>query len=147
MKKEDLVMKGINAFSRGSLIGMVICLIFNFAYHTDNFYIGSSELMIQYGTNLSILIMLIFSGMISLVASLSSIIYENENRTLLQNTVIHYVLQQIILVLFSLFFNLKNGYFVLLLISTIIYAIIWFLIYFSTKKKIKTMNEKLKKRN
>jgi uncharacterized protein YacL len=146
MKKENKVMNAINAFSRGALIGMLVCLMINFAYHTNSFYVGSNELTILYGTNISILIMIIFSGMLSLVASLSSSIFKNENRSLLQNTALHFIMVQIVLVLLALLLNMKNIYLSLFLIGTIIYVIIWIVIYSTTKKEIKEMNEILKNR-
>ncbi len=146
MKKENKVLKAINAFSRGTLMGMLICLMFNFAYHTDNFYAGNNELMIKYGTNISLLIMLVFSGMLSLVASLSSSIYQNESRSLFQNTAIHFVLMQIVLALLTFFLNFKKFYLSLFIMSSIIYIIIWLVMYRATKKEIKDMNEKLKNR-
>ena len=146
MKEDSKTIKVINSFSRGVLIGLLICLIFNFAYKTENFYVFSVNMMQTYGANFSMLILIVFSGTISLVSSLSATIFKNENRSLFVNTVIHFLLMQIVVGIFVIIFNLKSIYIIFFIISTIVYGVIWFSIYHSIKIEIINLNKNLKNR-
>jgi hypothetical protein len=146
MKEDSKTIKVINSFSRGVLIGLLICLIFNFAYKTENFYVFSVNMMQTYGANFSMLILIVFSGTVSLVSSLSATIFKNENRSLFVNTVIHFLLMQIVVGFFVIIFNLKSIYIIFFIISTIVYCVIWFSIYHSIKIEIINLNKNLKNR-
>lgn len=143
-KNKTTIINAVNAFSRGSLIGILISLIFNIIYKTDSIIIFSNEFMTEYGASNSLLILIIFSGLISLFASASSSIFQNKNRSLLQNTIMHYLLLQIIFICFALIIGLKSIILSFVIISTVIYIGIWIISYLLIKKEMKELNLHLK---
>lgn len=144
MKEKINSKKIMNGFTLGVTIGIFISIFVNFILKTHYFSSPTPQLVLKFGSNLATLISVLGYGSIGVFSVVSSLIFENDERSLVKSTLIHFILLQIFLLLIGYLFSWLAYYFILVLpISIFIYLIIWYLNYKICKKEIKSINSSL----
>ena len=145
MKEKITIKRLINGFTLGVTIGMLISIFINYIFKTTTFSAPTPQMVIKYGSNLATLICVVGYGLIGLFSAFSSIIFNNEQRSLLKSTIIHFLLLQLFLLIIGYFFSWLYSYFTLVLpISIFVYLIIWIINYLIYKNEIKQINSLIK---
>ncbi len=140
--------KIIKGFLIGTNIGIIISIIYNYALNTLFYSPASMDIVEKYGSNNTMLLLFVLSGIIGVVSSLSSIIYKNEKRSLLASSLIHYLVVFITVSIVGIVLNWFEfnliSFLIFLLIFTAIYFIVWTIFYLISKKEIKKLNKEIK---
>lgn len=133
-------------FTTGIFIGIIISTIFSTIYEIGEFRIAAPEYYTKFNNELiATIFAFIMFGLIGVLSTLASEVFKKIDN-LLKATIIHYILM--IIIIFSIgyfmkwfsFSHLLSGIFSI----TIVYILIYSIIYFFEKNKINKINEKLK---
>lgn len=147
MKKKILTMAILEGFI-GIAISTIIAIGISYCMGDGSFYAVSPELVAQYGSELSaVTLQTLLSFVVGALAGGSSYIFRIESWSLLRQTVTHcLVLSPILVIAYILKWmdNSVSGIIEYIVIFIGIYVVIWFSVYYSSKKHIKQMNKKIK---
>lgn len=136
----------------GAPLGVFICTLFSIivslVVDDGNYYATVPELNSLFGSELTAIIIQTAAAFIyGAVWGGASAIWENENWSLLKQTVLHLVICSVATypIAYTTFWMPHNliGSVVYFAIFLIIYAFIWLIIYLPTRKKINKVNQSL----
>lgn len=144
--------KLISAFCLGISCSIFISILYSFLENTGNYYPVPPLLIKNFGNELNaMLIQTLTSGFYGIFWFIIGNIYRKRSLSLLKATILHFIMGLLISIPIALLLNWTNmklssllGF---ILIFTIIYALIWTFNYLFNKRKIKQLNDKLKKFN
>lgn len=148
MKKKILVRSLLGA-PIGVTVSLVITIIFSLALGNGEFFPAPHELMDLCGNEtVAVIVQLFCSLFIGAVGGGSSVIWEIEEWSLLKQTLVHFAVIAVPFIGVGYILNWLPHY----LYGALgyvggfiaVYVIMWISIYFSTKAKVKKMNEHLR---
>ncbi len=136
----------IIGFAGGIAIGHIFNIIGSYLFGSGLFYTVSPKIIAKYGSELNaVVVQTILTGLIGVVFSQSSLIYEKEEWSLLKQTVIHFFVTCSTMTTVSIILDWTNGNEVtFVVIFAFIYLVIWFSQYLLIKKETVKLNEKIK---
>ena len=148
---KKIILRAIDGIFVGIGIGYIMSVIFSTI--NGGFLPATPMLVEKVGLLKAAQLNLFYSGILGLVFSVSAIVYEREDWSLLKSTLVYFVINYINMFIISTklyWYNKPFNIYSMLSFSItfiIIFFSIWITIYFVIKSKIKKMNENLNKMN
>lgn len=152
MKKniiKNIIIRGILGIPIGIAIVAIIGLIFSINNGVGNYIIAPPALISKMGNEVSAAtLQIILAGILGMIFSVSSIIWDNENLSYLNKSLIYFtinLISSLIIAYISHWIEITVPQTLGFLLQFIAeFLIIWVIIYAINYKEIKKMNEKLK---
>lgn len=147
-----MIKKYSSSFTLGVTIGLVVSIIFQSNSGSNGYFPTNPTTFVgQWLTQQSITVAMFYSlvmwGLIGMLSQKLAEIFENENRSVLMNTVIHFVGQLLLITLSVVacgWFDFKwRMFFSFFILFFLIYSVIWGINYLHVKKEIEQINQKL----
>lgn len=147
--KKKILFRSIIGAPVGITISLIITIIISLCTGHGDFYPAPHELIEWLGSPVTaVIVQTICAGFMGAIFGGASVIWDMENWSLLKQTLVHFAVISLSSFPLAYILNWLPHYlygalgYIGAFLST--YIIIWLSIYFSTKSKIKKMNEQLK---
>jgi hypothetical protein len=138
--------RGILGFCLGITVSIIISLVVSLVLGDGTFHYVSSKLLLYTNNELiAAIVQVILSGTVGLVISISMLCFEVEKWSLLQQSIIHFIIMIVLMVAIFLLTSLSFSTYLVILI--LLYFVIWNIQYLVYKYKVKEINKALKKIN
>ena len=133
-------------FILGTFINTIIAITISLIINDGNYYaanpnIASTEIS-------SVLIQFVLSGILGTAFSAGSLIFESDSLSLLSQTILHFLVASLAMLPIAYLCNWMNhsilGFIQYFSIFVAIYFVIWLTQYITWKKRLATINKKLK---
>jgi hypothetical protein len=146
--KKKIIYASISGFFVGILIGYFISIVISLVFGGGNYYATPPELVLQAGGEVkAVLFQVLMSGIYGSIWAASSLVWTNEDWSILKMTATHFVINSISTFPIAWFTRWMDhslggvvGYF---LIFIAIYFLIWLIIILIWRRKIKDVNSRL----
>lgn len=136
----------------GTFLGLIISFVISWQVGLGKFYPGPPEFMAKFDTELDALgCSIILWSLVGMLFSIASLIYENNEWSLLRQFIIHFVCTYIGLLSLNVLLNWFDYSIAEIIhftiIFVIIYATIWTISMLRVKANLDKINQKLNKRS
>ncbi|HAZ37402.1 MAG TPA: DUF3021 domain-containing protein, partial [Clostridiaceae bacterium] len=148
--KKEAIRRGMSGFPLGVFIGYTITIILSLFWGEGYYWAVVPALVEQCGNEINaVILQFILSGVLGSVCAASSVIWENDNWSILKQTVIHFVIISFTMLPIAYFAHWMDHTFIAIVkyfcIFIAIYIAIWAVEYSVWKHKINQINDKIKK--
>lgn len=140
MRKKILILSAIG-FVYGMIMGNLI------AYFTGGTLVNSYLAARTGSEAASVLLQTLLSGLLGAIALGSTVVYDIERWPLLLTSVVHYLILEISYVIIALalrWVTSPQGLLIMLGIQLVVYLIIWLIMYFRYRRKVRELNRLLR---
>lgn len=146
--KKEIIQRMVSGFLMGIFIVYLITIITSIMKPGGQYYPTVPTLIDQMGSEINaVLFQLLFSGLYGSIWAVSSLIWKNENWSILKMTIVHFLITSIITLPIAYFTHWMGHNMVGLvryfLIFIGIYAGVWLFQYISWKNEVKQLNTKI----
>lgn len=147
MKKEALL-RGLQGFPLGIATSYIITIIISLSIADGNFYPCPPFLAIEIGSEIgAVVLQTILSGILSASFAAASVIFQNDDWSIVKQTGIHFCLTSPIFLTIAYILQWMErsfwGFIRYFVVMIIIYIVIWLIIYIVLRHKLKSINKKL----
>lgn len=148
--KKKAIYRGLFGFPIGVFIGYTITIIISLFWGNGYYSPVVPSLVEQCGSEISAVILQFFlSGILGSACAASSVVWENDNWSILKQSVIHFLILSFTMLPIAYFMHWMEHTFIGIAIYfgifIVIYVLIWAIQYNIWKRRIKQINDKIKK--
>ena len=148
--KRKLILRGLFGFPVGVAIGFVITIIISVCVGDGSFYPVTPELIVTMGNELNaVILQTVLCGIMGAGFAMASVIWEMDSWSLAKQSGIYFSVVCIVMLPIAYVTNwMKHtvgGVLAYVGIFVVIFLIVWLIQYSAWKRKIKKMNDSIKK--
>ena len=148
--KRKLILRGLFGFPVGVAIGFVITIIISVCVGDGSFYPVTPELIVTMGNELNaVMLQTVLCGIMGAGFAMASVIWEMDSWSLAKQSGIYFSVVCIVMLPIAYVTNwMKHtvgGILAYVGIFVVIFLIVWLIQYSAWKRKIKKMNDSIKK--
>ena len=148
--KRKLILRGLFGFSVGVAIGFVITIIISVCVGDGSFYPVTPELIVTMGNELNaVILQTVLCGIMGAGFAMASVIWEMDSWSLAKQSGIYFSVACIVMLPIAYVTNwMKHtvgGILAYVGIFVVIFLVVWLIQYSAWKRKIKKMNDSIKK--
>ena len=145
---KDLIRLAALGFILGMIIGDILVVAFT---ASEGISLAAPELIDEFGYVPAVIIQTLLSGVLGCICLGATIVYYNDEYSILAATCIHMVIAFLTLIPISNFLwwtgRVMEGNIVVLAMGICAYVMVWFSVYMSYRIQIQKINEALERRN
>ena len=150
--KKRLILQGLLGFPLGIAIGFVITILISICVGDGSFYPVTPELMETMGNELNaVILQTVLCGVMGSGFAMASVIWEMDSWSLARQSGIYFSVACIIMLPIAYFTNwMKHsvgGVLAYIGVFVVIFLTVWLIQYYAWKRKIKKMNDCIRKSN
>lgn len=147
---KKLILQGLLGFPLGIAIGFVITILISICVGDGTFYSVTPELMETMGNELNaVILQTVLCGVMGSGFAMASVIWEMDSWSLAKQSGIYFSVACIIMLPIAYVTNwMKHsvgGVFAYIGVFVVIFLIVWLIQYFAWKRRIRKMNDCIKK--
>lgn len=148
--KRKLILRGLFGFPVGVAIGFVITIIISVCVGDGSFYPVTPELIVTMGNELNaVILQTVLCGIMGAGFAMASVIWEMDSWSLAKQSGIYFSVACIVMLPIAYVTNwMKHtvgGILAYVGIFVVIFLVVWLIQYSAWKRKIKKMNDSIKK--
>ena len=148
--KRKLILRGLFGFPVGVAIGFVITIIISVCVGDGSFYPVTPELIVTMGNELNaVMLQTVLCGIMGAGFAMASVIWEMDSWSLAKQSGIYFSVVCIVMLPIAYVTNwMKHtvgGILAYVGIFVVIFLVVWLIQYSAWKRKIKKMNDSIKK--